>query len=247
MRNALSSPGEVYNKLHFAFDDGNVAKQYDQTAIVQKSGLVPKYLLSRRQSAQGYEINNEDGRAYDNVRIPEMWGFSIEGDGEHEGLITFPYRFFTSEQSSDHIIRSYESLHNRLKNNQVPDAEESEIFQTDGFYNTAHASDAESLDLENGVALTPVGIPRHVRIWDWTVPLGRILSGSSSALDRYLEIDVTRFTAYPEWKDISRSQWIPFIMANLFGLVIQWGTIGPAIHVMYYSPPVVSFSSYFNT
>lgn len=244
MRDALSSPSETPNKLHFAQNDGKITKQHDQTAIVQKSGLVPEYLLNRRQDTREYEIKNEDGKAYGSVRIPEMWGFSIEGDGKSEGLNAFSYRFFPSEWSGDHVIRGFEALHGRLKSNEVPDADQDEgtFFPKDGIYKTAHASEGESLDLETGVALSTVGTRQPSKTWDSTKPPGINLGGSSKVLDQYLGIDIARFTAYPEWDEISRGQWVRFIMANLFGLVVQWGTSGPAIYVMYYSPPVVSFS-----
>jgi hypothetical protein len=248
MHKALYSPSDVHNKVHVPLDDGEIVKQHSQTAIVQRSGLVPQWLPNRRPSLQEYEIKNEDGKAKDNVRIPEMWGFSIEGDRESEGLNTFPYRFFSSEQTSDQVIRAFESLQDRLKKNQVPDADqdESAVFQTNGFSDTASASDIKSLDHNDGVELTAVGTVRRVRTWDSNEPPQRNLGGSAGAMDRYLRIDFNRFTAYPEWNEISHSQWIRFITANLFGLAVQWGTSGPAIYVMYYSPPVVSFPLIFS-
>jgi hypothetical protein len=248
MRTALSSPDEMYNKFHFALDNGGISRQHSQTAVEQRSGLVPRYPLNRRQSSLVYEIMNEDEKAHDNVRIPSIWGFTIEGDAGKEGLNTFPYRFFSSWQSSDHIMRGFESLCRRLKNNQVPDDNQDTnlIFHADGLFNTASTSDVESLGHDKGVALTTVGAMRPAKTWDSTAPPENNLRGSPRALDRYLELDVTSLTAYPEWKEITRSQWIRFISANIFGLVVQWGTSGPAIYVMFYSPPVVSFSLLFH-
>jgi hypothetical protein len=241
MRDALFFPGEIHDKLHVPLLDGSITEQHKQTAIVQKSGLIPKN-PRRRPSTQYDEIKNEDREAYDNVRIPKIWGRSLEGDGESEGLITFQCRYFSSEQISKIFIGGFESHRNRLKLNQVPEdhQDETELFKKVVFDNVSSASDAEPLNIENGICLNTMSTIRHIRTWDSDQSLEDNFKGPSRTLDRYLGIDVSRFTAYPEWEDIDLGQWIRCIMANLFGLVVQWGTAGPAIYVMYYSPPVVS-------
>jgi hypothetical protein len=200
------------------FPRGWHSKLHGQRAIVQRPGLNPNYLgKGCQQSMQYHEIKNKDKEALDNLRIPEMLGLSIEGDGETEGVNTFPYRFFSSEQISNLVIEGFESLNDRLEQNRIPDADqdEMEIFQPGGF-NT-------------------------IRIWNPELPPEGNFKAKSGALDLYLRINVARITAYPEWKEIGRHQWIHLILANILGLVVQWGTTGPAIWVMYWSPPVVSF------
>ena len=243
MCDGLFSPSESPSKLQVTLHDGSVAEQHKQTAIVQRAGLIPRF-SKRRQFTQYDEIKNEDGEAYGNVRIPKMWGVSIDGDGESEGLNTFQPRYFSSEQISGLVIGGFEFLCDHLKQNQVPDDhhhDEPEFFKRVVFDNLSRVSGAESLDLENGLSLTTMSTIRPIKTWDSEQSPEDNFKEPSRALDRYLGIDVARFAAYPEWEDISRGQWARFIMANLFGLVVQWGTSGPAIYVMYYSPPVVSF------
>jgi hypothetical protein len=148
MCDVLFSPSGLHSKLHVVLGDGSIAEQYGQRAIVQRSGLNPKYLIRRRQqSMQYHEIKNEDKEAIDKVRIPEMLGLSIEGDGETEGVNTFPYRFFSSEQISNLVIGGFESLNDRLEQNQIPDTDqvETEVLQPGGFNTVTYPSDLESL------------------------------------------------------------------------------------------------------
>ncbi|RDW85315.1 hypothetical protein BP6252_02905 [Coleophoma cylindrospora] len=240
MAKALSLPDGYYNKLYFPHGSGNMIQHRDQMAIVQRSGLVPRYQFDRRRSTLDYEIKNEDKAALDNVRVRNLWGFSIEGDAAREGLNTFICRFFSSAKTSNHIIHSFESFHDRLKRNQVPEIDQDVrvVFQTKGLFSNAYAADIESLDYDKGVSLAMMISLRPVETSNSRGHPERNLSWSPTALDRYLGIDIDRFTAYPEWKEINLNQWVHFIMANLFGLVVQWGTSGPAIYVMYYSPPV---------
>jgi hypothetical protein len=246
MRSVLSSPGDKQDSLYFALDDGDIVEQRTQTAIVQKSGLIYTGIPARRQSAA--EIEESGVKARDYVRIPRMWGFSIEGDGESEGVSTFPWRFFATWQSSDHVMKGFESFYHRLKDDQVPgidhDQDENTVFRTRELFDSVHASDVESLDHSNGVALTTIVNVRPPKTWDWRESPESNLRGTYEALHQYLGIDIDGcFTAYPEWEEIGWDQWMRFIIANLSGLAIQWGTSGPAIYVMYFSPPVVSLSS----
>ncbi|KUJ15989.1 uncharacterized protein LY89DRAFT_783227 [Mollisia scopiformis] len=238
LRHALSSPGETYDRFHFALINGKVAEQHEQTAIVQRSALVPKYLINRRGSTQVYGIMNEDREASSNVRIPDMWGLSIEGAGRKEGLNTFPCKFFPSEQLVDHVVRPFESFHQRLEHDQAPVSNKDDnLFSPKyGSFDLASRLDSKLLDLE--AASPTTGRLRPVKTWDSTKSPTLNLKGSSQALDEYLGIEVSRFTAYPKWSEVVRGTWMRFIMANILGLVVQWGTSGPGIYVMYYTPPV---------
>ncbi|KAF8847427.1 hypothetical protein BDZ45DRAFT_754919 [Acephala macrosclerotiorum] len=241
MRDVLLSPRGLHGKLHVVLDDGSIAEQYVQRAIVQKSGLNPKYPINRRrQSTKYHEIKNEDKEAIKKVLIPETLGSSIEGDGETEGVNAFPYRFLPSEHTSNLIIGGFESLHDRLEQNRIPDADqdETEIFQPGGSDTVTYSSNLGSLELGNGLPSNTKSAVRPIRTWNSELPPERNFEAKSGALDLYLRIDVARITAYPEWKEIGRHQWVRLILANIFGLVVQWGTTGPAIWVMYWSPPV---------
>jgi hypothetical protein len=159
MCDVLIFPRGLHSKLHVVQDNGSIAEQYGQRALVQMPGLIPKHLgTGRQQSMQYHEIKNENKEALDNVRIPEMLGLSIEGDGETEGVNTFLYRFFSSEQISNLIIGGFESLNDRLEQNRIPDADqdEMEIFQRVG-----------STQLEHGIRnCLPRGISRqHPEHW----------------------------------------------------------------------------------
>ena len=267
MSDTLSSRDETHHRLYFALDDGGIFSQLGQTSIVQRQGLTPEHLSDRRQSA--LEARNENEEAYNNVRLPSIGWFSIQDTGE--GLNTFLHRYFSSEWSSSQIIGGFEALYVRLKNNEVPmedGRQETPVFQTSGLFNDAQDFGAEPLSHaiktalatsarvppietidptdtrsnplpghDKGIALVTAKSERFI-----PEPQERSLRGSSRQMDRYLRFDEICFTAYPGWKDISCGQWIRFVVANVFGLVVQWGTSGPAIYVMYYSPPIVSTS-----
>jgi hypothetical protein len=239
LREALSAPSEGREKLHIALDDGTIVDQHDQTSIVQKSGLVPKYHHHRRQSTPYYVIMNEDKEAHEIIRIPEIWSFSVEGDSESEGLNTFPFRFFSSERLSDIVIRSFEAFNDRLRNDQMLDSiqEETVAFNLSGIFDSPHSSEAQSIELQS---MNKVGTLRPIRTWDSDGPLRENFRAPPRVLDQYLKLDIDSFAPYPEWREVSCQQWMRFFLANLFGLMVLWGTTGPAIYVMYYSPPVVS-------
>lgn len=156
-----------------------------------------------------------------------------------EGLLAFPARFFVSEQIVHHITGGFKSFHNRLQCEEIPgeDLEESQAFPVAIIRDPAMLP-GEKADAE--MALTRMETVGPLRRWDSAETPGVNLRGSSAALDQYLDINIANFKVYPEWKDVDRDTWIRFLLANIFGLVVQWGTSGPAIYVMYYSPPVVS-------
>ena len=242
MDKVLSSPGDKQENLYLALDDGDIVEQRAQTAIMQKSGLTYTVSSARRQSAA--EIEESNARACDDVRIPTIWGFSIEGDGESEGVSTFPWRYFLAWQSSDRIMKGFESFYDRLKKDQVPgldhDGSDNTVFDTVEPFGAVRVSGTESLNHNKEVTSVAISNVQKDRTWDWRESPETNLRGTSEALCQYLSVDDDVFTAYPEWEDISWGEWKRFIIANIFGLVIQWGTSGPAIFIMYYSPPVVS-------
>jgi len=237
LHRVLSSPSDMPNLIHIALHDGTTLQQHSQTAIIRRSGLIARQSARHRQSSRVYEIKNENDAANDNVQVPDFLGLSIIGDAETEGLNTFAYRFLSSGNLSSRIMGGFESLYNRLKHEQIPhDGDKEGVkFQSIEYDPTK----PEICDLENGIALAPVDSTRSIRRWNSEETPEKNISGSSKALDDYLGIKVTDITAYPEWNRITGEQWAHLIVANLFGLIVHWGTSGPAIYIMYYSPPVV--------
>jgi len=236
LRRVLSSPKGLPSPIQVALHDGTTLKQLGQTAIIQKSGLIAKH-SSRQPSSQVIEFKNEDDTANDKVRIPDFFGLSIVGDEETEGLNTFVYRFLSSGNLSSYIVEGFESLYDRLKDEQIP----CEVDKADVTFQAVEYDpvEPETSDLESGISLAPIASTPSVKRWNPKQTLEKNISGSSKAFDDYLHIDVTKIRAYPEWKEITGQQWAHLIAANLFGLIVQWGTSGPAIYLMYYSPPVV--------
>jgi hypothetical protein len=202
-------------------------------------------------------MKKDDEIVFEDLRIPTLLGLSIEGDSAGEGLVTFGARFISTWALSEDIMNGFEGVGHRLKNNQAPDLNDNlddlgtedsnsahEIFRTDLFEDKRETVDTTVADLEKGTVVeTTVAVSSSIsrtRTWDPRLPPKDIMRTSPEALDRYTGINVRGLKAYPEWKEISWGQWIRFSVANLFGLALQWGACGPAIWVMYFSPPVVS-------
>ncbi|OCK74128.1 hypothetical protein K432DRAFT_447470 [Lepidopterella palustris CBS 459.81] len=260
MDKIISAPGGTDNRVYSHLDDSKRAVQRNQTAIMQRPGLTPTHqhyreVYNRRQSEFEFEIQNEDSGALDDIRIPKWWGFSIEGDGEREGPVNFAPKFFTSWWTCQSIIQGFEAFHDRLKTNQVPDADygsdngdhenkqsEAVDFRIGGLFVSEDAANSGVLEMKMDstvksiVGVVPVNA--GARTWDSRISPEENLRGTSKALDRYLRITVAALTAYPEWKDIGWDQWGRFFVGNMLGLLLQWGTCGPAIYVMYFSPPI---------
>jgi hypothetical protein len=207
MCNVLFSPSGLHGKLHIVLVDGSIAEQPGQRAIVQKPGLNPKCSInSRRPSTHYHEIKEEEKEATGNLRIPETLGFSIEGDGESEGVNTFPYRVLSSEHICNLVIKGFESLYDQLLQNRVPDADqdETEIFQPGVFNMVKYSSDLESFGPGNEIPLNAKSTVRPIRTWNGELTPEENFKAKPRALDLYLRINVARITAYPEWKEIGR-------------------------------------------
>jgi hypothetical protein len=235
-----------------------------QTAILQQSGLVPtprhyRHSLNRRTSLFERDIRTEDGLAHNNIRIPTWYGFSVQGDEAAEGPITFPARFFTSWHACQPIINGLEAFHDRLRDNEIPDTDDSStqdrhdniptnsvVFDQDAPFALPTGTGLELIDMNKECTSVSVieipALPTGPRIWDPSQSPEFNLAGSADALDRYLGDATSMLTAYPEWSEIGWEHWARFVYGNIFGLIVQWGTSGPSIWVMYFSPPIVSYS-----
>jgi len=263
MGRILSSPGgsENHGRVYSTVDDDRRAVERSQRAIMQRSGLnqIPR---RRRRSTLEFQNKSDDERACKDAQIPALWGFSIEGGGEGEGLINFPSKFFTASWASQWIVKMFEAMGDKLKVNRVPSLSDipntggadngksfSEDFRREGLFDGVKKPDdvkipdeAKEVDLEKGSTTVSIGpIVSPIRTWDLSLsPEENMWPASVEVQDGYVSIDVKHLTAYPEWSEIGCAQWILFAAGNLFGLALQWGTCGPAIWVMYFSPPVVS-------
>jgi hypothetical protein len=272
MGDVLARPGVSDGKVHYSTpDDEEKVMYHQQRTITQRAGLVPTYQFyikrapDRQQSAWEFITNDEDSKAFEGVAIPRCFGFSVEGDGEQEGPLYFASKFFPGWSSCEHILRAFEMLTVRQKKEEVPRGYSSENdkdfemeraskveFRRNELDNAADASVKDDIELteydtgETETLDTVIDQTRSCVKWDSILSPEENMRGTAAEMDRYLEIDPSTLTAYPEWRDISWGQWIRFAIGNLFGIIVLWGTSGPAIYIMYFSPPVVRCRSSFN-
>jgi hypothetical protein len=227
LKRILSSPGEG-GFINSAIEGGKRASERMQKAITQRCGLNP-VPERRRLSNFAPEIKDDDEKAFETVRIPTLWGFEIEGGGAAEGLIDFSGRFFTTSWASDWIMRGFEGVGNRLKNNEAPnqddlileDGEESMercsvnfthvVYTKDDSSDGKEADQASSVDLENGIVLDIIAPATPVlsksRTWDYRLSPADNQWATPASLDQYTTIDPKHLVAYPEWWDISWALW----------------------------------------
>src|ERR1700760_4554033 len=108
---------ENHYKVSFAFDDESQTLELSQKVIVQRSGLNPTS-QRRRRSRLEFEMKRDDETVFEDLQIPTLFRFSIEGDSAGEGLVTFGARFFTTWALSEDIMKGFEGVGDRLKNNE---------------------------------------------------------------------------------------------------------------------------------
>ncbi|KAF2192980.1 hypothetical protein K469DRAFT_714999 [Zopfia rhizophila CBS 207.26] len=64
------------------------------------------------------------------------------------------------------------------------------------------------------------------------------LAGDSYTTAQYCGLDLNRvqISAYPEWEEIPADVWKRIFVASAVAMFVQWGTVGPAVLIAFYTP-----------
>ncbi|KAF2673541.1 hypothetical protein BT63DRAFT_159514 [Microthyrium microscopicum] len=256
LEQVFSSTSQHGDNWIYSALDGGVSRQHrTQTAITSRPGILPAY-QRRRRSTWEHEIKSDDEHVHRMLRTPKWLGCQLEPYTEQEGPINFIGKFFAAERAVQIVVDGFESMSQNLRENRLPYSSFEEAngtptdntgsgrvsFRLDGLFESSHevATDSKTTDVEAAIELVTLSTQSlsQPRSWDHTLSRSENLSGTAEALDHFTNIDISTITAYPEWSEITWSQWFRLGSAISFGLAVLWGTCGPAIYVMFNSPPV---------
>jgi len=204
----------------------------------------------------------DDIEARRNTSVTTTLGCIVGGDEGRQGPIYFCARIFTSWWASEQIIKA---LQQQLENNKPPISVEIEfkvdVFGKDRSKDQTKTEKVQTTELTElrGIGSKeshaagpkeagPEAPEKDINVEAATRTQGKIEDSpreedsgiTAEVLDSSLNIEPAKITAYPEWGQINAIQWITFVLGYIFGLLVVWCTCGPALFVLYTTPPVVS-------